>query len=211
MHRWLVALLGMGCAPQATPRVEPPQAPATLEAFELLTAGGPQAVERGFVTVPENREADDSRDIRVAFFRLPTRSSNPGPPIVYLEGGPGIPGSLSVRLPVWAMLDALRDDADVILTVLRHHGAHVRRAVVMGVAGPDHLRKRPADVEAQLERIGALAASDPEIGPHLIVENAGHEDYFIDDAVVGRIREFLATGSTRLDPVVRPVPSFVPL
>ncbi len=41
------------------------------------------------LAVPENREKADSRLIKIVFARLKSTAENPGPPLVYLAGGPG--------------------------------------------------------------------------------------------------------------------------
>src|SRR4051794_14047184 len=45
--------------------------------------------ETGWVTVPENRRDDASRDLELAFLRFRSPRPDPGPPIILLEGGPG--------------------------------------------------------------------------------------------------------------------------
>jgi len=47
--------------------------------------------DRGRLFVPENRNDANSRKIEVAFFRLRQEKNDPGPPVVYLPGGPGQP------------------------------------------------------------------------------------------------------------------------
>ncbi|MDP9847673.1 alpha/beta fold hydrolase [Streptosporangium lutulentum] len=53
--------------------------------------------EAGWFPVPENRHVAGSRTIELAFARIRSTSPNPGPPLVYLEGGPGGSG-----LSTWA-------------------------------------------------------------------------------------------------------------
>src|SRR5688572_24563083 len=45
--------------------------------------------ELGHLLVPENRQKPSSRLIELAFVRFKSTSKEPGPPIVYLAGGPG--------------------------------------------------------------------------------------------------------------------------
>ena len=49
----------------------------------------PIAAEWGQLTVPENRQAEDSRFINIPFVRFPCNSKKPSTPIVFLQGGPG--------------------------------------------------------------------------------------------------------------------------
>ncbi len=44
--------------------------------------------EFGTLLVPENRSKPDSNLIELAFVRFKSTAKNPGPPIVYLAGGP---------------------------------------------------------------------------------------------------------------------------
>lgn len=48
----------------------------------------------------------------------------------------------------------------VALAAVRAHGNTVERAALVGVVGPDHLHGSPADVEAQLSRVSAIARND---------------------------------------------------
>ena len=45
--------------------------------------------EFGTLLVPENRSNPESNLIELAFVRFKSTAKNPGPPIVYLAGGPG--------------------------------------------------------------------------------------------------------------------------
>jgi hypothetical protein len=49
--------------------------------------------ELGTLLVPENRSDSQSNLIELAFVRFKSTARNPGPPIVYLAGGPGGSGS----------------------------------------------------------------------------------------------------------------------
>ena len=72
--------------------------------------------ELGNLTVQESRKQGASRQIKIAFLRLPSTSLTPGMPIVFLMGGPGIPGTLMTRVPVYYRLfEQLRAIADVII------------------------------------------------------------------------------------------------
>ena len=70
--------------------------------------------EFGTLFVPENRSNSQSNLIELAFVRFKSTAKNPGPPIVYLAGGPGGSGigtATGSRFPVFM---ALREIADVI-------------------------------------------------------------------------------------------------
>ena len=70
--------------------------------------------EFGTLVVPENRSDPQSNLIELAFVRFKSTATNPGPPIVYLAGGPGGSGiatAIGSRFPLFM---ALREIADVI-------------------------------------------------------------------------------------------------
>jgi pimeloyl-ACP methyl ester carboxylesterase len=53
------------------------------------------------------------------------------------------------------------------LAVIRQHGRHLNRAVLIGTEGPNHTRKLPFSSDISLRRLSALAAQDPVIGAKL--------------------------------------------
>ena len=69
---------------------------------------------RGTLTVPENRNNPNSRLIDLRFAKFNTTSKNPGPPIVYLAGGPGGSGIAAARGPRFPLFMAMREIGDVI-------------------------------------------------------------------------------------------------
>ena len=72
------------------------------------------AAELGRLAVKENRTVPGGQLIQVAFVRFKSTSSNPGPPMVYLEGGPGGSGIDAARGRLFALFMALRETGDVI-------------------------------------------------------------------------------------------------
>ncbi|MEM7352974.1 MAG: alpha/beta fold hydrolase, partial [Acidobacteriota bacterium] len=94
---WAFAALLLGQSSEAVAAQDPARAsvPADLqtvrwtphvgEAFD----GSPLAGELGRITLPENRQVAGGATIDLAFVRYRTSHPNPGPPIVYLAGGPG--------------------------------------------------------------------------------------------------------------------------
>lgn len=71
--------------------------------------------ELGRLVVPERRADPQSNLIELTFVRLKSTAQQPGPPLVFLAGGPGVSGAESVR---WdgslAWFNALREVGDVI-------------------------------------------------------------------------------------------------
>lgn len=70
--------------------------------------------EFGTLLVPENRSNPESNLIELAFVRFKSTAKNPGPPIVYLAGGPGGSGIGTARGSRFPLFMALREIADVI-------------------------------------------------------------------------------------------------
>lgn len=88
-------------------------------------------VERGIFEVPEVRGDDDTRRLRLPYVVLPATTGRPGPPIVYIAGGPGASGIESAKGPRAQVLSALRQVADVVLFDQRGTGG-ARPSIVCG-------------------------------------------------------------------------------
>jgi pimeloyl-ACP methyl ester carboxylesterase len=70
--------------------------------------------EFGTLFVPENRSNPESNLIELAFVRFKSTAKNPGPPIVYLAGGPGGSGIFTAKGSRFPLFMALREIGDVI-------------------------------------------------------------------------------------------------
>jgi pimeloyl-ACP methyl ester carboxylesterase len=70
--------------------------------------------EFGTLLVPENRSNPESNLIELAFVRFKSTAKNPGPPIVYLAGGPGGSGIFTAKGSRFPLFMALREIGDVI-------------------------------------------------------------------------------------------------
>ncbi len=209
--------------------------------------------EFGRLVVPEKRSKPQSNTIELAFVRLRGTAHDPGPPLVFLQGGPGASGIDGLRwdlpwfmalrevgdvialdqrgtglslpcldcLENWALpfdhpgsrVEVLRlaqervrscaefwqrqgvdlsgytteenaDDVDALrealgyeqvhlygasygshlaLTTIKRHEAHIARAVIALVEGPDHTLKLPSNIQKHLERLHALVQNDPRL------------------------------------------------
>src|SRR5580693_510823 len=105
----------------------------------------------GVVEVPEDRGLPSSHTLKLAYVRLPSTARRPGPPIVYLAGGPGASGIDSARGPRADLLLALRALADVVL--LDQRGTGLSRPALLCSKTWEHERDEP------LTEAAALAAT----------------------------------------------------
>ena len=87
----------------------------TFEPYIFDTSDGLKInASLGRLTVPESRKNPDGGLINLAFVRLNSTSKSPGPPIIYLSGGPGVPGIAHAQGPRSTVMLALRNFGDVI-------------------------------------------------------------------------------------------------
>lgn len=90
-------------------------AQAAAGPFRFKSARGQEAdAERGFFEVPEDRRDPGSRRIRLSYVRFASTAARPGPPIIYLAGGPGGTGSGAAGGARFPIFMALREVSDVI-------------------------------------------------------------------------------------------------
>lgn len=67
----------------------------TLEPYVFESVRGDKTeAELGRLRVAENRRNPQSQRIEIAFVRFKSKAKQPGPPLIYLEGGPGRTGWL---------------------------------------------------------------------------------------------------------------------
>lgn len=101
-----------------------PASALEFEPVEFKPRGAdPVAAERGRLEVPEDRGDPASRIITLEFVRFKATTDEPGPPIVYLAGGPGGSGISAARGSRFPLFMALREHADVIALDQRGTGA----------------------------------------------------------------------------------------
>lgn len=95
-----------------------------IAAYNLVTYDNvSHAAEIGHLRVPAHHAGSRDAVIQLAFVRLRTTSAKPRAPIVFLSGGPGIPGVVMGRVPIYYQLfERLRQVADVILLDQRGEG-----------------------------------------------------------------------------------------
>ena len=76
---------------------------------EVAAGSVTYTAEVGRLAVPENRAREDSSSIRLAVLRLKATTDEPGPPLLFLPGGPGNPATTMAGSPVWARFLELGD------------------------------------------------------------------------------------------------------
>ena len=92
--------------------------------------------ETGKLFVPESRNKPGSRLLELAFIRLPSKATNPQPPVIFLAGGPGSSGIQTGRLAdYFQAVKAIREVADVILLDQRGTGASTPDLTCPGTLG----------------------------------------------------------------------------
>lgn len=116
MSRYKCALLVSLLAFLAVPIVAQPKAGALKIKPYVFENDKKEKVDAEFGTlfVPENRSKPASNLIELAFVRFKSTAKNPGPPIVYLAGGPGGSGIFTAKGSRFPLFMALREIADVI-------------------------------------------------------------------------------------------------
>lgn len=117
--------------------------------------------ELGHLFVPENRRNPKSKLIELVFVRFKSTSPNPGPPIVYLAGGPGTSGIASARGARFPVFQAMREIGDVIALDQRSVGMskpnlNCRERVVLS---PETAHQREAVLAAFRQQARACAAT----------------------------------------------------
>ena len=95
-----------------------------IEPYTFRTYDGREhPAELGRLSVRENRNGNSSRLIQLAFVRLRSTAAQPSAPVVFLAGGPGIPGIGLGQVPVYfGLFEQLREVSDVILLDQRGTG-----------------------------------------------------------------------------------------
>jgi hypothetical protein len=88
-----------------------------LEPYSFRTFdGSAHPAELGHLWVRENRGSPSDRLIEIAFVRLRSSAPKPRSPVVFLPGGPGIPGIVMGRVPAYyELFEKLQALSDVIL------------------------------------------------------------------------------------------------
>lgn len=138
----------------------------------------PMDAEMGTFSVPLSRSRPDSGRLKLSVVRFRSTSPNPGPPIVYLAGGPGgsaIETARGARFPYFL---ALREAADVLVLDQRGTGLSAPLTIICRESW-----SLPVDRPGDREEMLALAKSHSESCAALLARNGTRiEDYNTDES-----------------------------
>ena len=115
---------------------------------------GPRTLdaEEGRLRVPVRHAGPSADSIEIHFVRFKSTGENPGPPIVYLAGGPGGSGTLSSAGDRFDVFQALRAAGDVI--ALDQRGVFLTDPYLVCPDSWDYPLDQPTDVSILQEAIG---------------------------------------------------------
>jgi pimeloyl-ACP methyl ester carboxylesterase len=177
------------------------RARSTVESVTFEVGGGEIiSAERGSFSVPANRNpGGQAATITLRYVRFASTSANPGPPIVFLAGGPGDAATRAFRGMPRDMLERLRAIADVIAFDQRGTGTSESAAICPpGPAAPLDRPLDPAALVAVMRTrlttcLSGLTASGVDIGGLTTQESADD----VDDlrAALGQRQVMLLAGS----------------
>jgi pimeloyl-ACP methyl ester carboxylesterase len=109
---WLFIVIALCVAPATG---QPKASDLKIKPYVFENGKGEKVdAELGTLLVPENRGDPQSNLIELAFVRFKSTAKNPGPPIVYLAGGPGGSGSGTAQGSRFPLFMAMREVGDVI-------------------------------------------------------------------------------------------------
>ena len=121
-----------------------------FEPYEYTYQGQRIQAELGRFVVPERHEKRDGHQISLAFVRLKSTSAQPGPPIVYLAGGPGGSGIELAKGPRGQAFLAMCEAGDVI--ALDQRGVGLSQPNLACPGSLDFPLTAPGDRQAVLAR-----------------------------------------------------------
>lgn len=126
-----------------------------------LSSGEAVPAQIGTLVVPTHRGMPDAPTTQIKFVRLVSTGERPGPPIIYLAGGPGSSGIEAGRGDRWKLFDALRRQGDVILLDQRGVGMSSPPAQCSTPwSFPNDTASTEANMSASLEAAAAVCAAE---------------------------------------------------
>jgi pimeloyl-ACP methyl ester carboxylesterase len=140
--------------------------------------------ELGRLVVPENRSKANSNLIELAFVRLRSTAAKPGPPVIYLDGGPGSSAINLARAPEYGQAFLkLRESGDVILLDQRGVGSSKPNLTRLYSASlpTDFFETREKAAAVFKERIGQAAEHFRSQGVDIQAYNTRESAHDVDD------------------------------
>lgn len=123
-------------------------------------AGDVVAAEQAILTVKESSAAG-APDIRLPVVRFKATADHPGPPIVYLAGGPGASGLVSAQQAIFPVLMRLRAAGDVVVFDQRGTGKAEPSLTVTGAyALPADKPMAGPEVAARFAEVARAGAAE---------------------------------------------------
>ncbi len=115
---------------------------------------GPRTIdaEEGRLRVPVRHDSPGPDSIEIHFVRFRSTSDTPGPPIVYLAGGPGGSGTLTAAGDRWDVFQAMRRAGDVI--ALDQRGVYLTNPYLVCPGSWDQPLDQPTSLPTLLEATG---------------------------------------------------------
>lgn len=155
----ILSLLVYSCIASHTIAQEPKAGDVAFETTMYQPSNGdPVKAERGTLWVPAVRSNPDSGLYKLGFIRFKSTSNNPGPPIVYLAGGPGGSGIESARGGRFPLFMAMREFGDVIAFDQRGTGISTPRPII--TIRPDYPLDKPIDFDRFMKPLIAQAKTE---------------------------------------------------
>ncbi len=179
-HRFAWTLIALAGLPVAAHAVEPPRQ-LIFEPYTLTARSGETVeTEVGTLTVPYDRSNPESSTIDLKFVRFPATTDNPGPPLVYLAGGPGGSGMYASTGDRFELFMKLRELGDVIAWDQRGTGASEPRVSLEAtIAVPLEgavSRQQVEELYAQLARKAKAQFERDGFDPAPLNTNASADD-----------------------------------
>ena len=155
MIRLFVLTLLLACAGEASAQTAWTPTVFTSDAGETIAA------ETTTITVPQRHEAPGGPTITLPVVRLRSTAAHPGPPIVYLAGGPGNSGLRRARQELFPVMLRLREAGDVVIFDQRGTGAATPSLMLAGAFDlPSDKPMRSPEAMARLNEIATTGAAD---------------------------------------------------
>jgi pimeloyl-ACP methyl ester carboxylesterase len=161
---------------ETTPLSLPPDAQAghiKMEADIYVVGDVEYDAERGMLAVPENRDNPDSRLIILPITRVLAKGDNPGEPILFLNGGPGVSNMH------FKQIEGLIENHDIVMVGYRG----VDGPVTLNCPEVDAFFSDPPGDLIEQSTINAMAEAYAQCAVRLQSEGVDTDGYTITEVV----------------------------